>query len=144
MYWLYWNSRTWSSSDVIVHLYVKVTSSCEIASSRYQGPLEAYLKKKKKQNKKKNNSSQQEKKIHYSCESRTEKSVPQDHHLSSLGKKLEKEIHYSCEGRIEKSVPQDHRLSSLGKPRDAKRQSSGRIFLSYPPTHDRFLYSDTG
>ena len=30
---------------------------------------------------------------------------------------------------------------SLGKPRDAKRRSSGRIFLSYPHTHDRFLYS---
>ena len=28
-HWLYWNSHTWSSSDVIV---VKVTSSCEIAS----------------------------------------------------------------------------------------------------------------
>ena len=26
----------------------------------------------------------------------------------------------SCEGRIEKSFPQDHHLSSLGKPRDAK------------------------
>ena len=31
-------------------------------------------------------------------------------------------------------------MSSLGKPRDAKRQSSGQIFLSYPHTHDRFLY----
>ena len=28
---------------------------------------------------------------------------------------------------------------SLGKPRDAKRRSAGRILLSYPPTHDRFL-----
>ena len=46
-----------------------------------------------------------------------------------------------CEGRIEKSVPRDHRLSSLGKPCDAKRRSSGRIFLSYPHTHDRFLYA---
>ena len=42
---------------------------------------------------------------------------------------------------IEKSVPRDHRLSSLGKPRDAKRRSSGGIFLSYPHTHDGFLYS---
>ena len=49
-------------------------------------------------------------------------------------------IHYLCEGRIEKSVPWDHRLSSLGKPRDAKRRSSGRIFLSYPHIHDRLLY----
>ena len=51
-----------------------------------------------------------------------------------------KRIHYSCEGRIEKSVPCDHRLASLDKPRDAKRLSSGRIFLSYPHTHDRFLF----
>ena len=36
---------------------------------------------------------------------------------------------------------QDHRLSSLGKPRDAKRRSSERIFLSYFHTHDEFLYS---
>ena len=52
-------------------------------------------------------------------------------------------FHYSCEGRIEKSVPRDHRLSSLGKPHDAKRRSSGWIVLSYPHTHDRFLYYDT-
>ena len=32
---------------------------------------------------------------------------------------------------LEKPVPRDHRLSSLGKPRDAKRRSSGRIFLSH-------------
>ena len=29
---------------------------------------------------------------------------------------------------------------SLGKPRDAKRRSSERIFLSYPHTHHRLLY----
>ena len=52
-----------------------------------------------------------------------------------------KRIHYSCEVGIEKSVPRDHRLSSLGKPRDANRWSSGRIFLSHPHTHDRFLYT---
>ena len=38
--------------------------------------------------------------------------------------------------------PSDHRLSSLCKPRDAERRSSGRIFLSYPHTHDRFLYGE--
>ena len=54
-----------------------------------------------------------------------------------------KKIHYSCECRIEKSVPHDQRLSSLGKPRDAKRRSSGQIFLAYRHTHDRFLYSNT-
>ena len=65
MYWLYWNSRTWSSSDVIVHRYVKVTSSCKIASSRYQGPLEAYLKNKttKKKKKKKTVVSKKQKSI---------------------------------------------------------------------------------
>ena len=34
-------------------------------------------------------------------------------------------------------------MSSLSKPRDAKRRSSGQIFLSYPHTHDKFLYSNT-
>ena len=41
----------------------------------------------------------------------------------------------------EKYVPREHRLLSLGKPRDAKRRSSGRIFPSYPHTRDRFLNS---
>ena len=41
---------------------------------------------------------------------------------------------------MEKSVPRDHRLSLLGKPRNAKRRSSGRIILSHPHTHVRFLY----
>ena len=43
---------------------------------------------------------------------------------------------------IEKSAPLDHRsrLSSLGKSCDAKRWSSGQIFLSHPHTHDGFLY----
>ena len=47
----------------------------------------------------------------------------------------------SCEGRIEKFVPRDHRLSPLGKLHDAKWRSSGWIFLSYPHSHDGFLYS---
>ena len=37
---------------------------------------------------------------------------------------------------IEKSVPRDHRLSSFGKPRDAKRLSSRRFFLSHTHTCD--------
>ena len=41
---------------------------------------------------------------------------------------------------MEKTIPHDHLLSTLGKPRDAKRRSSGRIFLSYPHTYDRFFY----
>ena len=53
-----------------------------------------------------------------------------------------------CEDRLEKSVPQDHRLSSFDKPRDAKRRSSGRIFLyltsrvmpNSDPRHGFFLY----
>ena len=55
---------------------------------------------------------------------------------------VSKKKKYLCEVKIEKSGPRDHRLSSLGKPRDAKRRSSGRIFLFYPHTHDRLLYSD--
>ena len=31
-----------------------------------------------------------------------------------------KKIHYTCDDGTEKSVPWDHSLSSLGKPRDAK------------------------
>ena len=54
-----------------------------------------------------------------------------------------KKLHYTYEGKIEKSVPRDYSLSSVGKPRDAKRRSTGRIFLSYmyPHTHDGFLCS---
>ena len=54
---------------------------------------------------------------------------------------VSKKNNHSCEGRIEKSVPQDPILASLGKPPDAERWSSGGIFyLSYPHTHDRFLF----
>ena len=51
----------------------------------------------------------------------------------------EKNIHYLCEDGIERSIPQDHRLSSLGKTRDANQWSSGWIFLSHPHTHDGLL-----
>ena len=47
-------------------------------------------------------------------------------------------------GTDRKSVPQDHSLTWLGKPRDARQLTSGRIFLSTPHTHDRFLYSHMG
>ena len=63
---------------------VKATAPCDIASQRIQELLKAYFKLKK----------------------------------TMVSKKR---FHYLCEGGIEKSVPQDHRLSSLGKPRDAKR-----------------------
>ena len=49
-------------------------------------------------------------------------------------------IYYECEGGIEQSVPRDNSLSSLGKPRDAKRRSSGQIFLSNPHTNNGFLF----
>ena len=42
---------------------------------------------------------------------------------------------------IKKSVPQDHHLLSLGKPRHSNCWSLGQIFLSHPHTHDGFLYS---
>ena len=51
-----------------------------------------------------------------------------------------KRVHYPSEGRIENTVLPDHHLSSICKPRDAKRRSSEWIFLSYPHTHDRFIY----
>ena len=76
------------------HCYVKLMPSCENASKRIQGLLEAYFKINK-------NSGEQEKE-------------------SIILVRVGKRIHYSCEGRIEKSVPRDHRLTSLGKPRDAK------------------------
>ena len=38
---------------------------------------------------------------------------------------------YHCEDRIEKPVPQDHHLSSLGKPRDANGDPWDGFFLSY-------------
>ena len=42
-----------------------------------------------------------------------------------------------------KSAPNSLCLFSLSKPHDAKCWSSGPIFLSYPQTPDRFLYSCT-
>ena len=95
IYWLYWNSSTWSSSDVIVML-------------KWRHHVKLHL------------------------------SILRDFWKKWWARKW---IHYLCEGKIEKSVPQDHRSSSLSKPRDAKQRSSGQIFLSYPHTHDRFLYS---
>ena len=58
-----------------------------------------------------------------------------------LSGEQEKESIFLYEDEIEKSVPQDHPLSSLGLPRDAKRQSSGWIFLCHSHTHDGFGYS---
>ena len=55
-----------------------LTSSCESASKRIQGLLEAYFKTKKQWGARK--------RIHYSCEVRIEKYVPWDHHMSSLCK----------------------------------------------------------
>ena len=51
-----------------------------------------------------------------------------------------KRIHYSREGRIEKIFPLGSPFVIIRQPRDAKQGSSGQIFLSYPHTHDRFLY----
>ena len=64
------------------HCYVKVTSSCEIASKRIQGVLIAYFKINEKINK-----ITTRKIIHYSCEGRIEKSVPRItvcHHSARL------------------------------------------------------------
>ena len=105
IHWLYGNSRTLSSSDVIVMF--KWCHHVKLYLSLFRDFWKLiFLNEKKKQ------------------------------------WWARKRIHYLCEGRIEKSVPRDHCLSSLGKPCDAKPQSSGQIFLSYP--HDRFLYSWSG
>ena len=59
---------------------VKVTSSCDIASRRIQGLLEAYFHFKRK------SQWPARKRIHYLCDGGIEKSIPPDHYLSSLGK----------------------------------------------------------
>ena len=97
IHWLYWNSRTLSSSDVIV--IIKWRHHVKLYLSVFRDFWKLIYKYKKQW----------------------------------WARKI---INYLCEGRIEKSVPQDHSLSSLGKLCDAKQQSSGQIFLSYPHTHD--------
>ena len=52
-------------------------------------------------------------------------------------------IHYLCDGGIDKSVPLDHHFSSLRKSHNAKQQTSGQIFLSHPHAYDIFLLSST-
>ena len=96
---LYWNSHTWSSSDIIVMFKWHHHVQLHLSVFRDFWKLISKLKK-------------------------------------WWARKI---IYYLCEGRIEKFVPRDHRFLSLGKPHDAKRGSSGRIFLSYPHTHYRFL-----
>ena len=74
--WLYWNSSTWSSSDVIVmlkwchhvklHLSFSGTSGSLFWSNKKQWWARRI--------------------IHYSCEDRIEKSILWDHRLSSLSK----------------------------------------------------------
>ena len=56
---------------------------------------------------------------------------------------VEQENEYIIHVRmVEQSVPQNHHLPSLGKPHDSKWRSSGRIFfLSHSHTHYVFLYS---
>ena len=44
-----------------------------------------------------------------------------------LNGEQEKSFHYLFKGVIDKSIPGDHHLSSLVKPRDAKRCASGQI-----------------
>ena len=48
---------------------------------------------------------------------------------------------FLCEGGIGKSVPQDHHLSSLGRPPDDKWSSLEQILLSHLHTRDGFLYN---
>ena len=57
--------------------------------------------------------------------------------------KVASSCHYSFEGRIEKSVTQDHRLSSIGMPHDSKQRSLEWIFLSFHHIYDRLLQYST-
>ena len=75
IYWLYWHSRTWSSSDVIVMFSDVIMYNCILVYSETSGSL---FKKKEQW--------WARKIIYYSCEGMIEKSVPRDHRLSSSGK----------------------------------------------------------
>ena len=77
VHWLYWNSRTWSSSDVIVILNWRhyIMSYHSVFRNFWEPLLNMkgwYL--------------MVSKKIYKSCEEGIDKSVPRDHRLSSLGK----------------------------------------------------------
>ena len=102
IHWLYWNSLSWFSSDIIVML--KWRHHMKLHQSLFRDFWKLIWKLKKQW-------------------------------------WARKRIQFSCEGMIEESVPPDYPLSSLGKRPDAKRWSSGQIFLSHPHTHDRFLQS---
>ena len=52
-----------------------------------------------------------------------------------------KRIYHDCLVRTEKSVPRDHCLASLGKAKGCQTVTLGRSFLSAPHTHEILLYS---
>ena len=68
VHWLYWSSRTWSSSEI--QCSVKVASSCGITSQRIQGLVKAYFKI--------NSLWRARKRINYLCENEIEKYVRED------------------------------------------------------------------
>ena len=76
IHWLYWNSSTCLSSDIIVML--KWRHHVKLYLSILRDFWELILRYKKQW--------WARKRIHYSCGGRIEKSVPRDHRLSSLGK----------------------------------------------------------
>ena len=76
IHWLYWNSCTWSSSNVIVMF--KWRHHVQLDLGVFMDLWKLILKLKKQW--------WARKRIHYLCEGRIEKSVPRDHRLSSLGK----------------------------------------------------------
>ena len=73
IHWLYWNSGTWSSSDVIIMF--NRPHHVQLHLSLFRDYWKLILKLKKVVSKKNN---------YYLCEGRIEKSAPQDHHLSLL------------------------------------------------------------
>ena len=76
IHWLYWNSRTLSSCDVIVMFKWRHHVKLHLGLFRDFWKLIFKL----------NKQWWARKRIHYSCEGKIEKSVPRDHLLSSLGK----------------------------------------------------------
>ena len=76
IHWLHWNSRIWSSSDIIVMLKSRHHMKLHLSLFRDFWKLISKLK----------NSDKQEKESNLNFKGKIENHVPRDHSLSSLGK----------------------------------------------------------
>ena len=95
IHWLYWNSRTWSSSDIIFMLKCIIMWNGILAYTGTSGSI--FWNKKRWWARKR---------INYSYEGRIEKSIPRDHRLSSLGKP--RDANWWSSGQIFLSYPHTH------------------------------------